>query len=317
MTGIWIVVAAAIAAALLFIGAGVYFYNFAIRRTPKEFLNENVDVNALPGKPWQDRSAWLEEQTYETLEMTSKDGIALKGYFIPAPNPTSNLAILVHGYTGRGKDMAMFAHLYRETFGFHVLMPDLRGHGESAGEYIGFGWHDRDDLINWIHEMIERMGQGVHILLHGVSMGGGTVLMTSGEALPDQVKGIISDCAYTSVKGILSYQLKQMFKLPAFPLLHITSLICKLRANYFFGEASALNQVRKNKKPILFIHGGKDTFVPTEMVYPLFEASGGEKKMFLVPDAGHGNAFSTDVEGYTEQVGQFVHHYVMEQERVM
>lgn len=310
MMGIRIVMAAAIAAALLFMGAGNYFYNFAIRRSKKEFMEKNTDLADLPGKPWEDRSSWMEAQPYETLRMTSKDGIQLTGYYLAAPSPINNLVILVHGYTGKGKDMACFAELYREQFGYHVFMPDLRGHGESGGNYIGFGWHDRCDVLRWIDMMLERHGPQVKIVLHGVSMGGGTVLMTSGESLPDQVKCIVSDCAYSSVKDILSYQLKQMFKLPAFPLIHVTSLICKLRANYFFGEASAIEQVKKTKKPVLFIHGGKDDFVPTFMMYPLYAACSSEKWMFLVPDAGHGNAYWTDVDGYKEQVQEFVRKYV-------
>lgn len=307
-TVLWIVVAAAIAAAFLFIGAGTYFYNFAIRRSRKTFLAENSDLTTMAGEPWIDRSGWLAAQSTESVLLQASDGLKLQGVFIPAtqPQPVNKLVILVHGYTGRGREMAMFAHYYRETLGYHVLMPDLRGHGESAGEYIGFGWHDRFDLLDWVQLMIRRLGEDVKIVLHGVSMGGGTVLMSSGERMPDQVQGIISDCAYSSVAGILSYQLRRMFKLPAFPLLHMTSLVCKLRAGYWFGEASALKQLRQNQKPILFIHGGKDTFVPTEMVYELYKACATDKELFLVPEAGHGNAFSTDMEGYCSHMQQFL-----------
>lgn len=109
------------------------------------------------------------------------------------------------------------------------------------------------------------------IVLHGVSMGGATVMMTSGEALPPNVKAIVEDCGYTTAKDQLAYQLKRMYRLPIFPLLHITSLLTKLRAGYFFGEASALDQLQKSKTPMLFIHGDADLFVPTEMVYELFK----------------------------------------------
>lgn len=64
-------------------------------------------------------------------------------------------------------------------------------------------------------------------------MGAATVMMTSGEKLPDNVKAFVEDCGYSSVKGELGYQLKEMFNLPAFPLIPVTSLVTKVRAGYF------------------------------------------------------------------------------------
>jgi hypothetical protein len=45
--------------------------------------------------------------------------------------------------------MAAFGKRFHEI-GFTVLMPNLRGHGESEGHYIGMGWHDRLDILRWI-----------------------------------------------------------------------------------------------------------------------------------------------------------------------
>lgn len=134
--------------------------------------------------------------------------------------------------------------------------------------------------------------------------------MASGEKLPEQVKCVVADCAYTSVKDILTYQAKRLYKLPAFPLLYRVSLICKLRAGYFLGEASALNQVRKTHLPILFIHGGEDTFVPTTMLDLLYEASIGYKEKFMVPRARHGLAYAADVAGYRQRVGDFLQKFI-------
>lgn len=93
---------------------------------------------------------------------------------------------------------------------------------------------------------------------------------------------------YPSAKDILAYQFKKMYKLSRFPLLNITSMICKLRTGYFFGEASALRQVSKSQIPILFIHGSADKFVPTSMAYLLHGADQCEKQLFIVDTAGHG-----------------------------
>ena len=282
---------------------GLRFYDLAISRRERGFLANDPDLAELPTPD----TTWIAAQPRETLDLTSRDGLRLRGYYLPAPRPTPNLVILAHGYNGRAqKDMGGFARLYHERFGYHVFMPDARGHGASEGDYIGFGWPERRDYVDWIAALRQRLGDGVRIALHGVSMGGATVLMTSGEALPPQVRAIIADCAYTTVRAELTYQLRRLYRLPAFPIVPVTSLICKLRAGYFFGEASALAQVGRSRLPTLFIHGAADEFVPTAMVYPLHAMCTAAKALFVVPGAGHGLAYTADPTGYAAQMASFL-----------
>ncbi|MEG0772809.1 alpha/beta hydrolase [Clostridium sp.] len=298
-------------ALIVLIFAGNYFYNFGVLRRKKEFLKGNPDLeNDDYAKDWADSRVWFDGKTWEDITMKSYDNLTLFAKYLKAPKDTDKIAILVHGYSGKGSGMAFIAQHYHETLGYNVLMPDLRGHGQSEGNYIGFGWHDRKDLIKWINYVIESHGENSQIILHGISMGAATVLMTSGEELPSNVMCSISDCAYTSAKDILIFQMKKMFKIPSFPLIQVTSLICKLRAGYCFGEASAVKQVEKTKKPILFIHGSEDKFVPTKMVYPLYEASTMEKELFIVPKAGHGYAYWVDKKGYESEMMKFMSRYI-------
>lgn len=294
------------------IGVSNYFYNLAVARSgPKDFLNNNPDLELSTGVTLKDEGKkWLDNTPFEEIIMTSNDGLKLKGYFFEAKVPTNKTVIIAHGYTGKAKDMARFAKFYQEKLGYNVLMPDARGHGESEGDYIGFGWHERKDYVQWINYIIEKKGVDSEILLHGVSMGGATVLMTSGENLPEQVKAIVEDCGYTSAEGVLEYQLKRMYNLPGFPIVNVTSMLTKLKAGYTFSEASALEQVKKAKVPIMFIHGEKDTFVPFEMVYELYDAANTEKELYVVPDAEHGNAYDINPSLYEEKVTNFVTKYI-------
>lgn len=295
-----------------------YFYNIAIARNKKTFLASNPDLkkkesdkkDAQPTPIPKKSVPWVEEQNYQTIEMTSHDNLKLKGYYIEAPEPNNKLVILAHGYTSKGKDMGFLGKFYSEDLGYNILMPDDRGHGESEGDYIGFGWPDRKDYVRWIELMIEELGEDCEIVLHGISMGGATVMMVSGEELPKQVKAIVEDCGYTSVIDQLSYQFSRMYNLPKFPLLHTTSLLTKLKAGYSFWEASAIKQVRKSITPMLFIHGTEDTFVPYEMVNELYENCNSEKDLFTVEGAEHGACYSTDKEGYENKVEEFLGKYI-------
>ncbi|GCE08228.1 alpha/beta hydrolase [Dictyobacter aurantiacus] len=297
---------------LLLVASSLYFYRVGVYRQPKAFLIDNPDLQQIETSdlPIED-VAWVERQPFERIEMKSWDGLLLRAFYLPAPQPTTRTVVLAHGYTGSSKlNMGPFAQMYHEQFGYNVLMPDARGHGESEGNYIGFGWHERLDYVKWIHLLTQRLGEEIQVVLHGVSMGGATVLMTSGEPLPTQVKAVVADCAYTSAYDILAYQGKRMYHVPAFPFVALTSLVCKLRSGFFFQEASALKQVQQTRLPILFIHGAEDTFVPTAMVHQLHAACPTPKEMYVVPNAGHGLAYDTDPATYTNRCEQFLARFI-------
>src|SRR5699024_9375436 len=142
---------------------------------------------------------------------SSFGGLDLKGYYLPQDESTNNTVIFAYGYLGRACDMGIFGEYFYEELGYSIFTRDLRGHGDSEGDYYGFGWHDRLDMVDWIDKVVELNGPDTEIVLHGLSMGAATMLMTSGEDLPGNVKAVISDSAYTSVYDLFAYQMKRMF----------------------------------------------------------------------------------------------------------
>lgn len=75
--------------------------------------------------------------------------------------------------------MAQFAKQYYKA-GFNILMPDLRGHGDSEGQYTTMGYYESVDVIDWIKEIIKKDPDAL-IVLHGISMGAATVMLTTGK----------------------------------------------------------------------------------------------------------------------------------------
>lgn len=297
---------------------GFYFYDLSVARTSKDFLAENVTLKktdtitaeTMVFSNTDNDIDWFNSQPYEEVSIASEDNLLLKGYYLAAAVPTANTAILAHGYTSQGTFMGPYAKLYSEGLGYNVLLPDSRAHGKSEGNAIGFGWIDRLDYLKWIDFILDKVGEESKIVMHGVSMGGATVSMASGENLPRNVKAVISDSAYTSVKDELEYQLKIMFNLPYFPFMSSTSILTKIRAGFSFEEASALRQVKNSSTPTLFIHGEADAFVPFYMVNELYEACSSDKDIFVVPNAGHGEAYNTDPIGYANKISEFIGKYV-------
>lgn len=289
--------------------AGDYFYNEAVKRGTETELHSEDEaipamVNDVNERMIKGAASWYEEQTFETITMTSYDDLLLDAHFLESENTTGKAVILAHGFRSQRDDMGDFVQFYFEQ-GFDVLIPDLRGHGESEGDYIGFGWHERLDLKQWTEWLMDEKNSD-SIFLHGVSMGAASVLMTGGEDLPPAVDGIIADSGYTSAKDILTYQLQHLYNLPAFPIIDVTSVMTKARAGFSFAEASAIDQAAKNTLPLFIIHGEADELVPTSMAYEIYEAFSGEKTLWTVPGAGHVKAYTVATMEYQERLKNFI-----------
>ena len=292
---------------IILIGAGLYFYNYAVVPSEKDFLNSETPDTEMKQRA---ESKWFtDKENRKTWYLTSNDGLKLQAIYLKSEKPTNKNVIIAHGYMGTSEEMADYAKMYHEL-GYNVLVPDARGHGKSEGNYIGFGWPERRDYLLWIDQLIRENGSDSIITLYGLSMGAATVMMTSGEQLPVNVKAIVEDCGYSSVSDELNYQLKDMFHLPSFPLMQVTSLITKIRAGYFFGEADSVAQLEKNKLPMLFIHGDSDNFVPYEMLGKNYNATNGPKEKYVVSGAGHAEAYKTDPDQYKKIISAFLNQYI-------
>ncbi|SDH54008.1 hypothetical protein SAMN05192534_1073 [Alteribacillus persepolensis] len=291
--------------AAVFFG-GYYFYTKGVERGTEVELyrGSQVQVATAPKLEPEKMENWLQQQALQSLSIDSFDGLMLRAVYLERGHNASGTVILMHGFRKQKEDMDELARLYHRM-NFHILIPDARGHGESEGEYIGYGWHDRLDVADWIQLLINEYN-AEDIILHGESMGAALALMASGEELPDEVKGIVADSGYTSVKEELAYQLKHLYGFPSFPLLNTASLITKIKHGYSFEEASSLEQVQHNTRPLLLIHGAEDELVPTDMVYRINEAAGGDVERWIVPEAAHIKAYDTDPDMYEMRLCSFL-----------
>lgn len=296
------------------IGAANHFYKFALvpkkhdpRRDTKSSEKEYV-----AGRRWM-RNHPLREDVY----IRSDDGLQLHGNFIPADTnavqkenagPEHRYALCVHGYAEASESMGLYASVYRDRYGMNVLLPDLRGHGRSDGSYVGMGYDDSLDLLRWIDWILEKDPEA-RIVLHGISMGAATVLMTTGYNLPEQVAAAVSDSAYTSAMDVLTSVYKSLDEavIPASVMLETVRGITLVRAGYDLAKAAPIKAVARSKTPTLFIHGQADQFVPPKMMPALYKAASCTKAFQWVPEAGHVQSVNVDPETYWARVERFLH----------
>lgn len=289
-----------------------YFYGRTMKRQ-KVNMERTIKMAGTDWSQYADilaeRKTFMLAQPHEDVYQTSFDGLKLHAAFFPAINENAGkkrVVICFHGYTSEGlKDFTGLTDYYFRH-GYAMLHPDARAHGKSEGDYIGFGCLDRKDALKWIDWVIDKCGEDVEIFLHGISMGGATVLMASGMELPKQVKGIISDCGFTSPKEVFTCVLKTMYHLPPFPVIPLANLVNQKLAGYGMDECNAKREVANAKVPILFIHGSKDTFVPVTMCHEIYDCCASPKKKLIVEGAAHGESYFKNREVYEKALDEFV-----------
>ncbi|NBK97802.1 MAG: alpha/beta hydrolase [Erysipelotrichia bacterium] len=244
---------------------------------------------------------------YNHIYINSDDKLQLHAYEFVNTGHCEQWVIVLHGYMGDATQMAYQAHHFYEL-GYNVLVPDLRGHGLSEGDYIGMGWVDRFDLLAWTHYLIN-VDPNNKIIFYGISMGATTLLNACGEKLPYNVSLAIADCAFTSVWDIFTYQLDASFHLPSFPLLNMLELVNKYRSHYTFKEADTRKQLTKAQIPILFIHSKTDDFVPFKMMEELYQSTSSIKEKLVIKKAWHGASSLVEPKTYWRKVNNFIAKY--------
>ena len=291
--------------------AGKFMSGYALQPTPHgvddiERCRAKAD-SLLPGstKWYDDLKA---EGTLRDTFVTGFRNFKIHACYVPAKNPAKakGTAIVVHGYGDNHYVFLYLVRMYRDDLNYNVLFPDLQYHGLSEGDHIQMGWYDRFDVEKWI-EVAHNIFNDDFMVLHGVSMGAATVMMASGDNLPEYVRCVVEDCGYSSVVMQFDHNRQQSFGFIPPDVLQSASLVTKQKHGWGFWEASAAKQLEKCTIPMYFIHGDADDFVPIEHLWINFGAKKqGYKEYWVVPGAVHANSFAKYPEEYKARVEDFL-----------
>lgn len=293
-----------LAAVLIFICKKLF--DFALTRGQKmelgdgfkEQLREHADV-------WEEGKAFYDTLEKEDVWIKSFDGLKLHGTLIKNGDG-KKLLIEAHGYRSYPEHDFIASLPYFYEKGLSLLFIDQRAHAKSEGEYITFGVHERLDLCDWVDFALKKLGEDVEIVLHGISMGASTVLMASELDLPENVKGLIADSGYTSPYDIFVRVLDNTYHAKPFPILNVADLMARSKANFGFKDASALAAMAKNTRPVLFVHGEDDDFVPIEMTMANYDACTADKSFVYVKGALHACGYLIDRESCERELDAFL-----------
>lgn len=243
--------------------------------------------------------------TYQDIEFTSQnDNLTLRGWFLPS-DTSERIIIIVHGSDMHRADpnintLGIAAELV--GYGYNVLMFDLRGHGESDGDRLSAGYHERKDLHGAVKYVTERGFEKIGVL--GFSMGAATALMTAAEN--NDVDCVVSDSCFADITDIMGREFKSRTGFPEFFLDPVLFMV-KIMYGVDFKAVRPVDSVADiSPRLILFIHGENDDFVLPEHSKRLYQASGNTlNRLWIVPKAGHVRSYTTNPEEYIGYITGF------------
>ena len=297
-----------VTAVILLILAGLYASYYKVFYSPKKDMSETKNPPAIErlayGKRVSERINEVNTTPCKFYTIRSYDGLKLSARYFEGDDDKP-LCICFHGYRGSAvRDFAGIGlHLIHE--GYNVLIVDERAHWRSQGHTICFGIKERFDAVSWVKFANQRFGKDKSIFLFGISMGGGTVLMASGQRLPRNVKGIVADCPFNSPKDIIKHVCRKIKLNPdlLWPVIWLAGLVYgRLRVN----ATTAADEVKRSKIPIVILHGEADDFVPMSMSKEVQKANPSMIEMHTFPHADHGMSYFEDEERYIGIVEGFI-----------
>lgn len=314
---IWILCAIVVLLLAALLGTAWYFFQFSmVRRSPER---DETEYFTSADSVWRDiKDEMLETQQWirqngELVSIRSHDGLKLSAWQVPAEgdHPRGTL-IVFHGYRSLATVDFTPEVKFLHRQGYRLLIPYQRSHGESEGKYITYGVNERYDCQRWAQYVAEEFGGT--IFLAGISMGSATVMMSSDLPMPENVRGIIADCGFTTPWEIMKTVAWHDYKLPAFPILHLVNCLAKCLAKVDLKGADARVSLAHTQLPVLFLHGDVDDFVPLHMTTENYAACRSEKTLYVVKGAEHAQCFAHDPAGCEQKIAEFLQKYGTEKD---
>ena len=194
--------------------------------------------------------------------------------------------------------------------GFDVLQFDWRAHGASEGAQVTFGIREVSDLLGALDFLRSRGVERIGVM--GFSMGGAVALHVA--AADSRVTCVVCDGGFVHPAHAIEGFLRERAGHPLKPLARLIQYLIELRLGLNLDEASPLPHAgRIAPRPVLFIYGDSDPFVPLADQEALFTACGEPKLLWRVEGAGHREAHEREPAEYRRRVLDFFRACLMEE----
>lgn len=240
---------------------------------------------------------------FENITLHTSDHLVLSGWFVPAASDRA--VIIAHGL-GANKSNFMFTVGLWNRLGFNVLIFDFRGHGESDGHTVSFGYKERLDVIAAMKYLVdEKKFQKENIWGYGVSFGGAAMILAEEEVR--MFRELIIDSSFANLDTMAQAIVEQQIVVPRLCSSMVKTIglfFVKLDLGFDIREHSPERVVGRLNVPILLIHGQGDPLIPWQETQKLYDRARYPKQVVLLNTSGH---FGTLMDpGYIHMIKDFV-----------
>jgi len=245
---------------------------------------------------------------YEDVTFNAPDGVALKGWWVPAPESRGTV-VLVHGLNRSRVEMVKkvpFLH----KLGWNALLFDLRHHGDSGGDVSTFGFFEKQDVH--AATALARSRASGPVVLWGVSLGGASVTLAAAE--DPGVSALICDSSYRSLRDTVAHHvgLFRRFRwwmriVPSWPVANEVVFWIGRRGG-FDPDAVDIREAAAHMagRPCLFVCNSEDRRMPSEIAFELKSAAGPQAQVLVVPGKSHGGAYRDGTAAYETAVTELL-----------
>lgn len=257
-------------------------------------------MNMLPIRTTSGLSPRDFNLNYEPISMVSFDGVPIKAWLIHGKENYPCI-IMVHG-KGAAKDGLLPLAQILNAQGYHIMLPDLRGHGESGDALITFGLHEARDLEITIDAVIRRDGIDTErIGVYAQSMGAGAAII--GLADRPEVKGFFIDSGFDNLELLFADVASTFYRLPYW-LGKCSTWTYKLFTGVSAVQVNPALHLSRVDKPLLMLHSPLDKTIPFERAKKLYEAAAGKKELIEI-GGDHTGGWSENPEQYKKMLEDF------------
>lgn len=243
-----------------------------------------------------------EEVAFHSLQGEHK----VSGWYVPYPGATSTI-ILSPGFRGNKSDVLGLSALLWKA-GHNILVFEYFGHGTVVGHPVTLGYREINDFLGAVAYARQR---APHARLGAVGYSMGAAVSIMGCARTTEVEALVADSAFATHRRVVEYAVRRTLHLPFILFEWVTDLLLLLRAGYRFNQVEPLRNIGHiAPRPILIIHGTKDSIVDPNDATLLYNAAGDPKELWIVPGVEHCGVYFADRATYTNRVIDFFDTYL-------
>jgi uncharacterized protein len=251
------------------------------------------------------------DMDYESITLTTDDGIELQGWYVPSRNGAAIIA--QHGYISNRTVMLNIASILNKH-GYGVIMVDLRAHGESGGELTTFGKLEQLDVDAAYQYLLTREDVDPDkIGAFGNSLGGATLIMYASRN--KNIKAIASQSAFAEIKGSLAMKIKEHTGVPPLPIaIDLVVFFSEQHTGFKAEEIRVIDYIDDlSPRPIFLMHGGEDQDSPPDSGHRLYNAANEPRELWYEPNQGHVLFDESYPEEFEERIIEFFDMYLLGQ----